>query len=195
MHASDPASTSELTDEQLDTLLDSADQELLRHIQANTEHTAAFIRLPTSWTNAETVADPPASADAAWNTRQGNNPTTGPHHASNWLAQLTYDSLQAAKTTLPTRAEPASIRALTFTSARLTIELEVTDGSVLGQIVPAQPATIEIQTEAGDVASELTKISTDEIGCFSLHRIPRTQFRLRCRVGDDIDILTEWISI
>ena len=36
------------------------------------------------------------------------------------------------------RAEAASIRALTFTSAHLTIELEVTPDSLVGQVVPAR---------------------------------------------------------
>ena len=55
------------------------------------------------------------------------------------LAQLTYDSTDSARRSdlaAATRSEPASIRALTFTSAAMTIELEVTEDSVLGQVVP-----------------------------------------------------------
>ncbi len=90
------------------------------------------------------------------------------------LAQLTYDSTRGADHLVPTRAESAAIRALTFTSPRLTIELEVTEDSLLGQVLPAQAATIEAETRTG---AEDT-ITTDEIGCFSIRPIPRGPFRL-----------------
>ena len=52
------------------------------------------------------------------------------------LAQLTYDSLVDRERVAIVRSEAASIRALTFTSARLSIELEVATNSLLGQIIP-----------------------------------------------------------
>jgi hypothetical protein len=107
------------------------------------------------------------------------------------LAQLTYDSVHGADLAARTRAEDASIRALTFTSARLTIELEVTPESVLGQIVPTQVATIEIQTTGGAD----TTIAADEIGCFSISPIPRGAFRLRCVAPGGIDVRTGWITL
>jgi hypothetical protein len=114
------------------------------------------------------------------------------HNIDAELAQLTYDSSRGTDVAAPTRSETASIRALTFTSPRLTIELEVTADSVLGQIVPAQPATVEVHTRAGGQAA----ISADEIGCFSVHPIPQAPFRLRCRAaGSGIDVMTGWITI
>ena len=58
------------------------------------------------------------------------------------LAQLTYDSDSAADrgVAAAVRSEAASIRALTFTSARLSIELEVASVSLVGQIIPPGPA-------------------------------------------------------
>ena len=106
------------------------------------------------------------------------------------LAQLTYDSSQGAAVA-PTRAETASIRALTFTSPHLTIELEVTEDSLLGQIVPAQTAMIEVQNRGGARTSALS----DEIGCFSLQPIPRGPFRLRCQTTGNVDVLTGWITL
>src|SRR5215472_13219585 len=47
------------------------------------------------------------------------------HNIDAELAQLTYDSTRSSELAGATRSEAASIRALTFTSARLTIELEV----------------------------------------------------------------------
>jgi hypothetical protein len=113
------------------------------------------------------------------------------HNFDAELAQLTYDSTRGSELAAATRSEAASIRALTFTSARLTIELEVTDDSVLGQIVPAQPATIEVQAQYGP----RSVIATDEIGCFSIQPIPGGPFRLRCGTEAGTDILTGWITL
>ena len=107
------------------------------------------------------------------------------------LAQLTYDSTRDAGHALSTRTEAASIRALTFTSAHLTIELEVTRGSLLGQVIPAQAAMIKVQARNGTE----TPLSADEIGCFSIHPIPPVPFRLHCRTAAGIDVLTGWITL
>src|SRR5438552_18097427 len=66
------------------------------------------------------------------------------------LASLTYDSTRDLVSSV--RAETASIRALTFTSAHLIIELEVGGESLHGQVVPAGEGTIEIQTRDGVAA-------------------------------------------
>jgi hypothetical protein len=108
------------------------------------------------------------------------------------LAQLTYDSRADSEEAAPvTRAEHASIRALTFTSARLTIELEVTGGSLVGQVVPPQAATIRLQAQGGAEAV----ITADEIGCFEIQPVPRGPFRLRCQTDATVDVLTGWISL
>jgi hypothetical protein len=107
------------------------------------------------------------------------------------LAQLTYDSSHSLEPVTVTRSDPASIRALTFTSLRLTIELEVTEESLLGQVVPAQAATITLQTQA----SAETVIASDEIGCFSVQPLPRGPFRLRCQASAGADVLTSWVTL
>jgi len=107
------------------------------------------------------------------------------------LALLTYDSTLTSAAAAPMRAESASIRALTFSSPRLRIELEVTEDSLLGQVVPAQAAMIEVETRDGVE----TAVSSDEIGCFSVHPIPVGSFRLRCRAADSSDVLTGWITL
>jgi hypothetical protein len=113
------------------------------------------------------------------------------HNIDAELAQLTYDSSLDPGRELSLRAEAASIRALTFTSAHLTIELEVTQDSLLGQIIPAQPASIEIQPREGTE----TALATDEIGCFSIQPMPPGPFRMRCRTEDGVDALTGWITL
>jgi hypothetical protein len=112
------------------------------------------------------------------------------HNIDAELAQLTFDS-RNADLALATRTESASIRALTFTSGRLTIELEVAQDSLVGQIVPAQPAEISVLARTG---SEVT-VAADEIGCFSVEPIPPGPFRLRCLTSTGVETMTGWITL
>ena len=111
------------------------------------------------------------------------------HNIDAELAQLTYDS--SREPTVGLRSETASIRALTFTSVHLSLELEVTDGSLLGQVIPPQAGTLETQTSAGTT----TSTPVDEIGCFAVEPIPASPFRLRYRTADGADVLTGWITL
>lgn len=113
------------------------------------------------------------------------------HDIDGELAQLTYDSVSGPDLVTGTRSEPATVRSLTFTSSQLTIELEVTADSLLGQIIPTQVATIEVHTQAGPE----TVISSDEIGCFSIYPIPHGPFRLRCQTATGVDVLTSWLTL
>ena len=99
------------------------------------------------------------------------------HGVDDELAQLSYDSERDRDAVAGVRSEAASIRALTFTSPNLTIELEVGENVLLGQLVPTGEGTIDVQTRAGDVAT----VSVDEVGCFPISPIPPSPFRLRCR--------------
>jgi hypothetical protein len=112
------------------------------------------------------------------------------HNIDAELAQLTYDSLVDRERAAVVRSEAASIRALTFTSTRLSIELEVAETSLLGQIIPPRAGTLEVHTTAG-----VTSSPVDEIGCFAVAPIPNSPFRLRCRTEDGADVLTGWITL
>jgi hypothetical protein len=114
------------------------------------------------------------------------------HNIDAELAQLTYDSDSDTDRGRATavRSEAASIRALTFTSAHMSIELEVTSTSLLGQVIPARAGTLEVHTTAGVASSPV-----DEIGCFAVEPIPASPFRLRCRTEDEADVLTGWITL
>jgi outer membrane protein OmpA-like peptidoglycan-associated protein len=70
MNASDPANSNKLTDEQLDALLESADQELLLHIQATTDPTATLTKLLACPMSLEDGRADPTHADSA--TRPGH---------------------------------------------------------------------------------------------------------------------------
>ena len=115
------------------------------------------------------------------------------HHIDAELALLTYDSSRAEDrdVTASMRSETASIRALTFTSAHLSLELEVTGDSLLGQVIPPRPGTIDTQTKDGATVST----EVDEIGYFVVVPIPPSPFRLRCRTEDGADVLTGWITL
>jgi hypothetical protein len=126
----------------------------------------------------------------AWFVETGKNAFAW-HNIDAELAQLTYDSNVDRREAAVMRSETASIRALTFTSAHLSVELEVTEHSLLGQIIPPRTGTLEIHTRAGEVSS----VEVDEIGCFAVDPIPDTPFRLRCHTADGTDVLTGWVTI
>jgi hypothetical protein len=115
------------------------------------------------------------------------------HNIDAELAQLTYDSYsdrdQDRDLVAAVRSETASIRALTFTSPHLRLELEVTEDALLGQVAPPRAGTLEVHTAAGTIATT----PVDEIGCFAVEPIPASPFRLRCRTGHDV--LTGWITL
>ncbi len=113
------------------------------------------------------------------------------HNIDAELAQLTYDSRRDEDRSATVRSETASIRALTFTSAHTTIELEVTGDSLLGQVMPPGEGTIEAQTREGVT----TAATVDEIGCFSIEPMPPGPFRLRCRTTRGTDVMTGWITL
>jgi hypothetical protein len=106
------------------------------------------------------------------------------------LAELTFDSSREPELA-STRAESASIRALTFTSPRLTIEVEVTQNSLIGQVIPLRAGTLEAQTRDGAT----TSAHVDEIGSFSVEPIPPGPFRLRYRNEQGIEVVTGWITL
>jgi len=107
------------------------------------------------------------------------------------LAQLTYDSSRDHELSASLRSEAASIRALTFTSAHLSVELEIAESSLVGQILPPRDGTVEVHTRAGLTMA----VPVDEIGCFAIEPIPPSPFRLQCRTRDGTDVVTGWVTL
>ncbi len=109
------------------------------------------------------------------------------------LATLTYDSaFEGAEAGLAgLRAEPASLRCLTFTSGELTLEIEVTEGALLGQLGPPGPGQMEARTIDGDVVTTVI----DEVGGFTIRPIPRGSFRLYCHTASGVSVLTNWLTL
>ena len=116
------------------------------------------------------------------------------HNIDAELAQLTYDSWQEEAAAAGLRSESASIRALSFASAHLSIEIEITGGSLLGQFIPARPGTVEVQVLDGGAVT----VPVDEAGCFTVDPKPDSTFRLRCHTGHtgtQTDVLTGWVTL
>ena len=125
----------------------------------------------------------------AWLIETGKNAYAW-HNIDAELAQLTYDSHSDRPMAAVTRSDTASIRALTFTSPQLSIELEVTEDGLLGQIIPPSAGALEIHTTAGVITTTM-----DELGLFAVDPKPDASFRLRCRTSDGVDVITGWINL
>jgi hypothetical protein len=113
------------------------------------------------------------------------------HNIDAELAELTHDSAAGLGSSAPVRSEAAAIRSLMFSSAHLTIELEVTDEGLFGQLLPPREGTIEVQTQAGPAGTA----RVDPMGCFCVEPAPAGLFRLHCRMVDSIDAATAWITL
>jgi hypothetical protein len=149
--------------------------------------------MPDGWDDEELLAalDDAMRARQAvpeWFVETGKNAYAW-HNIDAELAQLTYDSNHDRNRAAVMRAEAASIRALTFTSAHLSIELEVTEDRLLGQVITPQAGTLETHTAAG-----VTTLAVDEIGGFVLDPKPASPFRLRFRALDGTDVLTGGVT-
>ncbi|OIJ63290.1 hypothetical protein [Streptomyces mangrovisoli] len=103
------------------------------------------------------------------------------------LAELTFDSLVDA---IPVRGAVDVPRMLTFTAGDLTVDVEVTPHGLLGQILPPQPAGIEVL--GGPHPAAPTTLTADGMGRFAGDAGVSGPFALRLRTGGDV-IVTEWL--
>src|SRR2546430_2753133 len=94
------------------------------------------------------------------------------------LAALTYDS--ASEGVSWVRSEPADLRALTFAARGLTIELELTEDALSGQVVPPRAGSVEVLLRDGSAGS----VEVDEVGWFTIRPRPSGLFRLRVTTAD-----------
>ena len=88
-------------------------------------------------------------------------------------------------------------RQLSFRASGLTIELEITgtghDRRLTGQLIPRQPAVVDIRHAGGVITVE-----ADELGRFSAEAVPPGQTSLRSRLGpatDQSSVVTGWVTI
>jgi hypothetical protein len=88
------------------------------------------------------------------------------------------------------RGDPAAPRILEFRTAQLSVELEQTDGGLVGQLVPPTPGLITLVGRAG----ELDRTDADELGCFTLQHSPGDLVRVRCDTASGA-VVTEWFRL
>jgi hypothetical protein len=101
------------------------------------------------------------------------------------VAELTFDSLVDA---LPVRGAGDVPRMLTFRAGEVTVDVEVTAQGLMGQVLPPQPARIEV-LGGPRPGSPLT---ADDLGRFTGDAPPSGPFALRLRTGGDV-VVTEWL--
>jgi hypothetical protein len=115
------------------------------------------------------------------------------------LAALSYDSQagHAVGEQVPAgmRAEPAALRALTFSAGEVTIEVQIAGGRLLGQVATAQgaPARCQVRLELGSGGSMTA--DADQMGWFTMRPSPYGPFRLRVIMAGQADVLTRWVTI
>ena len=112
------------------------------------------------------------------------------------LAELLNDSALEQERFALARGSGAPARAVTFSSGELTIDIEVhvddPGRTLLGQLSPAAPATIEIQT----IAEALFTAQADRLGRFRV-RLPAGG-AIRLRIVDPEGgppVETSWITV
>ncbi|MET7683883.1 hypothetical protein [Streptomyces sp. NPDC005423] len=103
------------------------------------------------------------------------------------LAELTFDSLVDA---IPVRGATDVPRMLTFVAGDLTVDIEVTAEGLMGQLLPPQPAGIEVLNGPQTLAP--TTLTADGMGRFTSDVTPSGPFALRLRAGGGV-VVTEWL--
>ncbi|MEU7057423.1 hypothetical protein [Streptomyces sp. NPDC046197] len=101
------------------------------------------------------------------------------------IAELTFDSLIDA---IPVRGAVDVPRMLTFQAGELTVDVEVTGDGLMGQVLPPQPARIEVLSGPQPGAP----LMADALGRFTGDVPPGGPFALRLRAGGEV-VVTEWL--
>jgi len=107
------------------------------------------------------------------------------------LAALSHDSALAGPALAGTRAEDATLRALTFVASQLTVEVEVTPDALLGQVAPPTAGEIEVHGRTGPAAT----VPVDDVGWFVVRPLPAGMVRLLLRTADGRSVLTPWVTL
>ena len=84
----------------------------------------------------------------------------------------------------------SDLRLLDFSSPELSLEVEVSRGFVMGQLIPMQPAHVTLTTADGT----FSEADADETGTFRLPRPAAGVVRLVCRTSNT-QLATEWTSL
>ncbi|NUT95751.1 MAG: hypothetical protein HOY78_27380 [Saccharothrix sp.] len=104
-----------------------------------------------------------------------------------------YDSILDGQ--LAERARAAvTARQLVFDAEGISVQVEVTEAGVAGQVLPARPGRVVLLTAAGPVE----EAELDELGCFLLGPPPPGPVRLRIEAGGGVggmSVVTDWVCV
>jgi hypothetical protein len=106
------------------------------------------------------------------------------------LAELLVDS--ALDSEAPALARGGGGRSLTFRTDDLTIDVEIQDGHLLGQLAPPAVARVELQGEDGTVAATA---DADALGRFRVELGGEGRLRLRVMRPGGTPVETSWFSL
>ena len=134
-------------------------------------------------------------ADAVSETRWMDSARSAARAAFSWrtvdseLLVLSYDSL-LHEDALVRRADGSAVRTASFQGDDITLEVEVDDGNLLGQLVPGQACQVRLQSLDG---SELIT-EADESGFFSIPDLnPGRPIRFKLTLGGSSKT-TAWMA-
>ncbi|GAB2935253.1 hypothetical protein GCM10027280_23940 [Micromonospora polyrhachis] len=105
------------------------------------------------------------------------------------LAELTFDSACDAEPAGLTRSGAAT-RTLSFDSGTACVEIEVTSGGIVGQVSPASPGRVTMDTAHGT----REEVAVDPGGYFTLSGPPSDPVRLHVRTPA-CTLVTSWICL
>jgi hypothetical protein len=103
------------------------------------------------------------------------------------LARLSHDSLLDDVIHLRDSDAP---RIVTFEAEELSVEIEIEDDRLVGQLIPPTPGEVALVTMEGDAG--LT--TADDAGCFLLPAPAPGPVRFRCRVQQR-EVVTDWVRL
>lgn len=86
--------------------------------------------------------------------------------------------------------QPGSPRTLFFRGERVSVDVEIDDAGLMGQLTPSGQGQVTLITADGPQATALT----DEVGGFTLPPPGSGPMRLECTLGAD-HFLTEWTTL
>ena len=106
------------------------------------------------------------------------------------LAALMYDSASALADSGARSEQAATVRAMTFTSEGLTIEIEIRDTEILGQIQPGNIGEVHVDQQN----RPRTTHPVDDVGGFLVSPVPTYPFRIVVPTASGL-VVTGWVTI
>lgn len=107
------------------------------------------------------------------------------------LVLLQLDSSSLAAAGAPVRDQgAAAARTLAFRGEQLSVELEIDEAGIVGQLTPPQAGQVTLVSANGPGVTT----RADTVGCFTFPPPAPGPVRLDCRLGD-ARFVTQWVTV